>query len=114
MAGSSAPVWKQMFDAAERTVGARLNEFARSENYAIIVGLAARVQRDAAQRSQRMSRQFLHMANLPAGSDVNRLLEQIARLEREVRELRKQIDDERKVSDGPSRQPRKRARQDSA
>ena len=124
MAGSSAPVWKQMFDAAERTVGARVNEFARSENYAIIVGLAARVQRDAARRSERMSRQVLHLANLPAGSDVNRMLEQIARLEREVRELRKQLDDAatprraastRKVtSHGASRQPRQRARQDSA
>jgi hypothetical protein len=124
MAGSSAPVWKQMFDAAERTVGARVNEFARSENYAIIVGLAARVQRDAARRSERMSRQVLHLANLPAGSDVNRMLEQIARLEREVRELRKQLDDAatprraastgKVTSHGASRQPRKRARQDSA
>ena len=124
MAGSSAPVWKQLFDAAERTVGSRVNEYARSENYSIVVGLAARLQREAADRSERMSRQFLHMANLPAGSDVNRLLGQIAKLEREVRELRKQIDDDaaparrptpRKVaSNGASRQPRKRARQDSA
>ena len=140
MAESSAPVWKQLFDAAERTVGSRVNEFARSENYAIVVGLAARLQREAADRSERMSRQFLHMANLPAGSDVNRLLTQIAKLEREVRELRKQLDDEarpvrrasaatsttrstarstarstgKETGRGPSRQPRGRARQDSA
>jgi hypothetical protein len=31
--------------------------------------------------------------NMPAGSDVNRLLTHIARLEREVRELRKQFTD---------------------
>ncbi|MFT3854821.1 MAG: hypothetical protein QM733_19095 [Ilumatobacteraceae bacterium] len=124
MAESSAPVWKQLFDAAERTVGTRVNELARSENFAIIAGLTARLQREAAERGERMSRQFLHMANLPAGSDVNRLLAQIAKLEREVRELRKQIDDDatparrpttRKVaSDGGLRQPRTRARQDSA
>jgi len=42
MAGSSGPVWKQLFDAAERTIGSRINEFARSENYAILMGLAAR------------------------------------------------------------------------
>ena len=124
MAGSSPPAWKQLFDAAERTVGSRINDFARSENYAILVGLATRLQREAADRSERVSRQFLHLANLPAGSDVNRLLTQIAKLEREVRELRKQIEDDaaparrpttRKVdSSAPSRQPRTRARQDSA
>ena len=93
MAGSSGPVWKQLFDAAERTIGSRINEFARSENYAIIMGLAARAQKEASERTERMSRQMLHTFNLPAGSDVNRLLIQIAKLEREVRELRKQLDD---------------------
>ncbi len=111
MAESSAPVWKQLFDAAERTVGSRINDFAKSENYAILVGLATRVQRQSAERSERLSRQFLHMANLPAGSDVNRLLTQIAKLEREVRELRKQLDDQKRGTYGPAR---KRARQDSA
>ena len=111
MAGSSGPVWKQLFDAAERTVGSRINDFAKSENYAILVGLATRVQRQSAERSERLSRQFLHMANLPAGSDVNRLLTQIAKLEREVRELRKQLDDQKRGTYGPAR---KRARQDSA
>ena len=40
MAGSSGPVWKQLFDAAERTIGSRINEFARSENYAILMRIA--------------------------------------------------------------------------
>ncbi len=132
---TSPPVWKQLFDAAERSIGTRVNDFARSENYAILVGLVARAQREAAERSERASRQWLHLANLPAGSDVNRLLAQIAKLEREVREMRKQLDDatgtppvrlaasastrsaptqRKKVAANASRQPRKRARQDSA
>jgi hypothetical protein len=36
----------------------------------------------------------LHALNLPAGSDINRLLTQIAYVEREVRDLRKVIADE--------------------
>jgi hypothetical protein len=111
-AGSSGPLWKQLFDAAERTIGTRVNEFVRSENYAILVGLAARAQRSANERSERFSRQTLHMFNLPAGSDVNRLLAQIAKLEREVRELRKRLDDDQKGSAYGA--VRKRARQDSA
>jgi hypothetical protein len=93
MAGTKPPSWKNVFDAAERTVGTRVNEFVKSENYAILVGLAARAQREVSTRSERVSRRVLHFANLPAGSDVNRLLAQIGNLEREVRELRNQLDD---------------------
>jgi len=93
MAGSKPPSWKQVFDAAERTIGTRINEFARSENAAILMGLATRASRELSTRTERVSRQVLHLANLPAGSDVNRLLAQIGKLEREVRELRNQLDD---------------------
>ncbi len=93
MAASKAPTWKQVFDAAERAIGPRVNEFARSENFAILVGLVARARKEVETRSERVSRQLLHLANLPAGSDVNRLMGQIGKLEREVRELRNQLDD---------------------
>jgi hypothetical protein len=94
MAKPDAPLWKKLFDAADRTVGERVNEFARSENFAILAGLVARSRNELATRTERSSRQVLHWFNLPAGSDVNRLLAQIGLLEREVRELRKQIDDQ--------------------
>jgi hypothetical protein len=100
MAKPGTPVWKKLFDAADRTVGSRVNEFARSENFAILAGLAARSRNELTTRFERSSRQWLHLMNLPAGSDVNRLLAQIGLLEREVRELRKQIDDQQAA--GPS------------
>jgi hypothetical protein len=93
MAGPKPPTWKQVFDVAERTIGTRINEFAKSENAAILMGLATRASREMSTRTERLSRQVLHLANLPAGSDVNRLLTQIGKLEREVRELRNQLDD---------------------
>jgi hypothetical protein len=94
MAKANTPLWKKLFDTADRTVGARVNEFARSENFAILAGLATRSRNELMTRFERSSRQWLHLLNLPAGSDVNRLLAQIGLLEREVRELRKQIDDD--------------------
>ncbi len=100
MAKPDVPLWKKVFDAADSTVGARLNEFARSENFAILAGLVTRARTELMTRSERQSRQVLHLLNLPAGSDVNRLLAQIGLLEREVRELRKQIDDERSADKG--------------
>lgn len=41
------------------------------------------------------TRRLLHLVNLPSGSDVTRLLLGLASLEREVRELRKLLEDER-------------------
>jgi hypothetical protein len=121
---TDTPLWKQLFDAADRTLGTRLNDFVRGENFAIVAGLATRTRSELTARSERVSRQWLHVLNLPAGSDVNRLLAQIGRLEREVRDLRKQIEDQqarppstdnnrKKVaSNGVARQSRVRAHKD--
>ena len=103
MAQQGIPSWKQVFDAADRTLGGRINDFARSENFAIIAGLVTRSRSEFAQRSERASRQALHLMNLPSGSDVKRLLAQIGLLEREVRDLRKQLDDQRAVAPARAR-----------
>jgi len=57
------------------------------------IALAQSLRHDALRAAEAPSRRLLHLLNLPAGSDVNRLLVQIAALEREVRELRKRIED---------------------
>ncbi len=104
------PAWRRLFDAAERAVGPPLEEMVRSEQFAMAVGLVRRVQREVTSRSERASRQFLHVWNLPAGSDVGRLVALIASLEREVRQLRKQITDvqaeaaPRPAAAGPTRE----------
>ena len=85
----SDPLWKQAFDRLDRTLGERINEVARSEETATVVALVRRGQREFQRRAEQASRRSLHLFNLPAGSDVNRLLTQIAHLEREVRDLRK-------------------------
>ena len=93
MAARSAPKWKQAFDIVEKTIGPRLNAFARSEEFATLAALNRRGQVEVSRRLEHASRRALHVMNLPAGSDMNRLLTQIAHLEREVRELRKQLGD---------------------
>jgi len=78
------PAWKRLFDALDRTVGTRINDFARSEDFATLAALGHRIETRYSEVSERVSRRMLHSMNLPAGSDVNRLLTQIALLEREV------------------------------
>jgi hypothetical protein len=92
MATSNQAAWKRLFDSVDRTVGSRLNSLAQSEDVATLAALGHRAQTKVGQLSEQASRRVLHAFNLPAGSDVNRLLRQIALLEREVRDLRKELE----------------------
>jgi len=87
------PLWKQLFDALDERLSPAINEMARSDEAAQLAALARRGRSELDRRVEQASRRALHMMNLPAGSDVNRLLEHIARLEREVRDLRKALTD---------------------
>lgn len=92
MATPNQAAWKRIFDGLDRTVGARVNEFTRGEDFATVVALTRKTQGKLSELSERLSRRVLHSMNLPAGSDMNRLLTQIALLEREVRDLRKEVE----------------------
>jgi hypothetical protein len=99
------PIWRSAFDAVERTVGPQVDRLVRSEGFAVAVGLAQTVQRDVAKRTERLSRRAWHLVNLPAGSDVNRLLAQMGSVQRQVRELEKRLEDATNTSPGEPREP---------
>lgn len=100
MAGAQRPRWKAVFDAVDRRITPRLNEFTRSDDFATLAALGRRTQSVVASRLERASRRLVHLLNLPAGSDVNRLLRQIASVEREVRDLRKAVEDNLEAEEG--------------
>ena len=93
VAASSSSLWKQLFDAVESRVGPTIDELARSDDAVTLAALGRRGRRELERRLEQASRRTLHMLNMPAGSDVNRLLEHITRLEREVRDLRNDLAD---------------------
>ena len=85
----------------DAAVAPTLQSVVHHEAVGLAWAVAVRLQRGVAQRAERASRHVLHAMNLPAGSDVRRLLTQIAMVEREVRELSKALSDERRpVGDG--------------
>lgn len=65
----------------------------QSESFAVAVGVVARVQRVVQQEAGRTTRRFLHQLNLPAGSDVSRILNEIGQLRRQVRELTVELEE---------------------
>lgn len=92
VAPSAPPKWRQTFDAIEREVTPRLDTVIRSEQFAVATGLAAQMQRRVAKQAARNTRRMLHLLNLPAGTDVTRLLNEIGQLKAQVRTLSAQIE----------------------
>ena len=76
----------------EQAVGPQLKTVVSSEPFAVAVGLVARAQKTAQRQAERNTRRLLHLWNLPAGSDVTRIIAEIGKLQREVRELSRQVD----------------------
>ena len=94
----SAPMWRQGYDNVERRLGPSLTAVARSEQFAIGVGLATQLQRAVQKQAARSTRRLLHSLNLPAGTDVSRLLAEIGELKKQVRQLSQQL--EKATADG--------------
>jgi hypothetical protein len=89
------PAWRQGFDAVERHVAPRIEAAVQSEQFAIAVGLAARVQRAVEGEMARTTRRVLHRLNLPAGTDVSRILNEIGQLRVQVRALTAELEEAR-------------------
>ena len=86
------PAWRQGFDAVESAVAPRLEGLMGSEGFQVALGLVARVQKELQRQAERTMRRTLHLWNLPAGSDVIRILNEIGKLRAELRALAKEVD----------------------
>jgi hypothetical protein len=92
MADDDRPAWRQGFDAIEAAVAPRLEELVKTEQFQVAMGLVTSAQKAVQQRAERNMRRALHLWNLPAGSDVTRILNEIGKLQRDVRELTRRLD----------------------
>jgi hypothetical protein len=101
----SAPLWRQAFDAAERAVAPRAEEFVRTPAFSLGTALVRRAQDVAGRTVQNLSARAWHLVNLPAGSDISRLRAQIGALDREVRRLTLQLESERRRAGRSARVP---------
>jgi hypothetical protein len=84
--------WRPYFDAAERAVGRPLEAGVETDTFQDVLAAAARLRAALQGRLERTSSDFLHMFNLPAQSDIKHLSEQLNRLDKQVRDLKLQLD----------------------
>ena len=90
---ADVPSWRQGYDSIERRVGPQLESVLRSDTFAVAIGLVARVQRQVQGEASRVTRRVLHQLNLPAGTDVSRILNELGQLRRQVRELSDELEE---------------------
>ncbi len=93
------PLWRQMYDRAERAVAPRLEAAVRTGMFAGTLAAATKARAELGRRSSQLadrlgavSARSLHLANLPAADDVTRLRAEIRDLDRRVRDLSRQLD----------------------
>ena len=84
---AQSPLWRRLYDTAERAVAPRLESVVRTEHFARGAAMASWAQAAARAQVAELSARVWHLVNLPAGTDVTRLRTQIGALDREVRRL---------------------------
>ncbi len=110
------PGLRDLYDRLAEQFGPQLAELAASDRLAEAVEVADAVRIRAGDELQRSSRRILHAWNLPAGSDVTVLRQEIGSLERSVRSLARQVETlQRQLDDATSDdQPRSKRAAESA
>jgi hypothetical protein len=86
------PLWRQAVDELDRRVSRPIESGTRSDVFLDALALGWRLRGRLQREAERQSRRALHLLNLPAASDVRRLSEQVGALQRQVRELSREVE----------------------
>ena len=89
------PLWLKLVLRAERAVGTRVESAVHSDPYFDLVALVNRRKASLTDSVEGVSKRILHLANLPAGTDIRRVREQLSRVERRLVELSKELEEQR-------------------
>jgi hypothetical protein len=98
--------WRPYFDRLERAVGRPMEAGVQTDTFQDLVAIATRLQVAVQERIEQSTSDFLHLFNLPARSDIRHLSEQLNRLDKQVRDLRLEL--EKLEDDGSARRRRRR------
>jgi hypothetical protein len=83
----STPLWRLAFDLVERPLAAASETWVQSDPFMDMAALGFKVQRRVTKESGKALDAWLGLWGLPTKRDVTALVNQVAALERQVREL---------------------------
>ena len=84
-------LWRQGFDAIERPLAAAAESWIQSQTFMDLAAVTVRAQRRLTATGQRMTEEWLHARGMPARGDLITLMNQVASLERRVRDLDREL-----------------------
>jgi len=84
-------LWRQAFDAIERPLAAAAESWVQSKTFMDLAAMTIRMERRLTADGQRVTEQWLHAWGMPARSDLFTLMNQVASLERRVRDLDREL-----------------------
>ena len=90
---SAKPLWLRAVHRVERAIGEPVEAAVRTETYFDLMSTATRTTKAAKRAASGVSTRALHLLNLPAGTDVRRMREQLARMERRLNHLSEQVEE---------------------
>jgi hypothetical protein len=95
------PLWRRTYDAIDTTLAPRMTTLVHSSQFASATAAAAATRRRVGGQVDAITALVLHLLNLPARSDIDRLRRQIGMLDREVRRLSADFDQGIAKGSGP-------------
>jgi hypothetical protein len=97
---ANQPLWLRIVLRVERAIGEPVESAVRSDVYFDLISKTTRVRRKAQGAAEGVSRKCLHMLNLPAGSDIRNVRQQLARMERRLNQLSDEVADHEETGPG--------------
>ena len=88
----SAPLWLKLVLRLERAVGGPVEAAVRSDTYFDAIAEVHRGTRRLTGAVEGVSKRGLHLLNLPAGTDIRRMREQLARMDRRLLQISKELE----------------------
>lgn len=94
------PLWRQVYDGIERQLSPAADSLVGSQAFGSVLGLGMRSRRAVSEQIGRVTGGVLHLLNLPAATDVSRILREIGALNKQIRILQVEIETGKDQSDG--------------
>ena len=110
-ATNDRPAWLDAVLKLERAIGSRVESVVTSDEFFDFTAHANRARKRFSKTFEGFQEEWLHLFNVPAGTDVRRLREQLSRVERELQALTLSLADQaHEKGDKPKAKPRPRPR----
>jgi hypothetical protein len=90
---AQGPLWLNAVRRLERFIGVPVERMVTSDAYFDTIPMLKRAQAQIADRVANATDEWFRLLNIPAGSDVRRMREQLSRMERQLEKLTKELAD---------------------